>query len=73
MYGMTNNGKLFADELTNYLIYEAGFNQYKCQMYVYYKYAPDGSKLVVLYYVDECVYWYTSKELENWFLNTLEM
>ena len=32
-------------------------------MSIYYKYAPDGSMLVVLYYVDDCVYWYTSEEL----------
>ena len=32
-------------------------------MSVNYKYAPDGSKLVVLSYVDECVYWYTYEEL----------
>ena len=30
MYGMNNSGKLFADELTNCLIYESGFNQFKC-------------------------------------------
>ena len=27
MYGITNSGNLFADEFTNWLIYEAGFNQ----------------------------------------------
>ena len=42
MYGMTNSGKLFADELTEWLL-EAGFIQYQCQMSIYYKYAPDGS------------------------------
>ena len=57
---MTNFGKLFADELTNWLIDESDLNQSKCKVSVYYKYAPDGSKLVVLYYVDDCVYWYTS-------------
>ena len=60
---MTNSGKLFDDELTNWLIYEAGFNQSKFQMSIYYKYAPDGSKLFVLSYVDDCVYCYTSEEL----------
>ena len=25
----------------------------------------------MLSYVDECVYWYTSKELGNWFMDTL--
>ena len=27
-------------------------------MSIYYKYTPDGSKLVVLSYVDDCLYWY---------------
>ena len=57
MYVITNYGKLFADELTEWLL-EAGFIQSQCQMSIYYKYAPDGSKIVVLYYVDYCVYWY---------------
>ena len=38
---------------------EAGIKQLQCQMSIYYKYEPDGSKLVVLYYVVECVNWYT--------------
>ena len=41
MYGMTNYGKLFADELKKWLL-EAGFIQSQCQMSIYYKYAPDG-------------------------------
>ena len=49
MYGMTNSGKLFADELTERLL-EAGFILYQCQMSIYYKYAPDGKKIVVLVY-----------------------
>ena len=57
MYGMTKSGKLFADELTEWLL-ESGFIQSQCQISIYYKYAPDGSKIVVLYYVDDCVYWY---------------
>ena len=55
-YGMNNYGKLFADELKEWL-HEAGFIQSQCQMYIYYMYAPDGSKFVVLYYVGDCVYW----------------
>ena len=55
MYGMTNSGKLFADELTEWLL-EAGFIQSQCQMSIYYKYAPYGLKTVVLYCVDDCVY-----------------
>ena len=54
MYGMTNSGGLFADELTEWLL-EAGFIQYQCQMSIYHKYATDGKK-IVLSYVDYCVY-----------------
>ena len=36
----------------------------------YHKYAPDRSKLVVLSYVDDFVYCYTSEELGNWFMDT---
>ena len=43
MYGMNNSGKLFADELAEWLL-EAGFIKLQCQMSIYYKYAPDGSK-----------------------------
>ena len=46
MYGMTNSGKLFADELTEWPI-EEGSIQSLCQMSIYYKYAPDGSKIAV--------------------------
>ena len=42
IYGMTNYGKLFADELAEWLL-EAGFIQSKFQMPIYYKYALDGS------------------------------
>ena len=41
IYGMTNSWKLFDDELTEWLL-EARFIQSKCQMSVYYKYAPYG-------------------------------
>ena len=40
-------------------------------MSIYYKYEPDGSKIVVLYYVDDCVYWYTNEALGKWFVDTL--
>ena len=40
-------------------------------MYIYYKYAPDGYKIVVLSYVDDCVYWYTNEDLVKWFVDTL--
>ena len=70
MYGMTNFKNLFADELTEWLL-EAGFIQYQCQMSIYYKYAPDGTKIVVLSYVHDCVSWYTSEYLGKWFVDTL--
>ena len=40
-------------------------------MFVYYKYAPDASNLVVLSYFYSCVYLYRSEELGNWFVDTL--
>ena len=40
-------------------------------MSIYYKYVPDVKKIVVLYYVDDCVYWYTYEALEIWFVDTL--
>ena len=49
MYGMTNSGKLFADELLECLI-EAGFIQSHFQMFIYYKYAPNGGGYFVLSY-----------------------
>ena len=41
-------------------------------MYIYYKYAPYGTIIVVLPYVDDCFYWYISEALGKWFLDTLE-
>ena len=70
MYGMTNSVKIFDDELTEWLL-EADFIQSKCQMSIYRKYAPDVSKIVVLSYVDNCVYWYTNEDLGKWFVDTL--
>ena len=60
-----------ADKLTNRMIDESGFNQSKFQMSIYYKYSLDGSNLVVLYYVDDCVNCYKFKELGKWFVDTL--
>ena len=62
MYCMTNYGNLFADELTEWLL-ETGFKQCQCQMSIYYKYAPDGIKNVVLSYVEDFDYWYTYEDL----------
>ena len=70
MYGMTNSGKLFSDELTYWLL-EAGIIQSQCQMYIYYNYSP-YRKIVILSYVDDCVYCYTSETLGKWFVDTLE-
>ena len=67
---MNNYGKLFAYELTEWLI-ETCFIQSKCHMYIYYKYALYGSKIVVLSYVDDCVYWYTNEDIGKWFVDTL--
>ena len=67
---MNNSGKLFSDELTEWLP-EAGFIQSQCQMSIYYKYAPYGSNIVVLSYVDDFLYWYTSEALGKWFVDTL--
>ena len=56
---MTNPGELFADEINNWLMDSSGFDKSRFKMSVYYKYSPDGSKLVLLFYVDDFVYWYT--------------
>ena len=64
MYGMTNSEKVFADELTEWLL-ESGFIQFQCQMSIYYNYSPYGTNIIVLSYVDDCVYWYTSEALEK--------
>ena len=45
IYVITNSGKLFDDELTEWLL-EEGFIQSQCQMSIYYKYSPDGTKLL---------------------------
>ena len=42
MYGMTKYGKLFSDELTEWL-FDSGLIQYQYHMSIYYKYAPDGT------------------------------
>ena len=71
MYGITNSGNIFSDKLTNWLIDEVGLKFSPCQISIYYKYAPDVSKLVVLSYVDYYFYWYTYEELGKCFLDTL--
>ena len=62
VYGMTNPGNLLSGNLTEWLI-ESGFILSIFQMSIYYKYAPYGKIIVVLYYVDDRVYWYTPEAL----------
>ena len=71
MYVMTNSGKLFSDELIDLLVNESGFKQYQYQISVYYKYVPDGIKIVALFYVDDCIYLYTNEALVKWFVDNL--
>ena len=40
-------------------------------MSIFFKYAPDGSKIVVLSYVYDCVYWYINEDIGKWFFDTL--
>ena len=40
-------------------------------MSIYYKYAPYKSKVVVLSYVDDFVYWYTNEDPGKLFVDTL--
>ena len=70
MYDITNSGKLFTDELIEWLV-EAGIIQYQYQSSIYYKYAPDETKIVVLSYVGDCIYWYTSEDIGKLFVDTL--
>ena len=70
IYGITNSGKLFADELTESLL-EEGFIQSQCQMSIYYKCATNVSKLFVLSYVNDCVYWYINEDPGKRFVDSL--
>ena len=40
-------------------------------MYIYYNYAPDVLKKIVLSYVDDYVYWYTHEDIGKWFVDNL--
>ena len=71
MYGMTISGKLFADDLTDWLVNVAGFKQSQCQGSIYYKVLETGERIVVLSYVDDCVYYHTSEDLGRWFVEAL--
>ena len=33
-------------------------------MYIFDKYAPDVTKIIVLSYVDDCVHWYTTEAVD---------
>ena len=70
MYVITNYGKLFSDDLIEWLL-EAGFVQYQCQMSIYYKYVPYVTNVFDLSCVDDCIYWYTYEALGKWFVDTL--
>ena len=48
MHVMTNYGKLFADDLTEYLI-EAVFIQFQYQMFIYYKHAQKMEQKLLFY------------------------
>ena len=61
---------MFTDDLTEWLIKE-GFMKSQCQISIYYKYAPDGPKIVILSYVDDFVYWYTNEDIGKLFVDTL--
>ena len=50
---------------------ESCFNQSQFKMSIYYNYATYRYKLVVLYYIDDCVYWYTSEELGKFCVDVL--
>ena len=67
---MTNSGKLFSDNFKERLL-EAGLIKAQYHMSIYYNYAPDGTNIVVLYYVDDCVYWYTYEAIGKWFVENL--
>ena len=62
MYGITNSGNLFSGELTECLL-ESGSIQYQFHMSIYYNYAPDGTNICVLSYVNYCVHCYTYEAL----------
>ena len=59
MYGMNNDGKLFYNELNNWLIDQGGLKHSQYKMSIYYNCTPDESQLIALSYVDDCVYFNT--------------
>ena len=71
MHGMNNSGKLFSDELIEWFL-EADFIQSQCQISIYYKDAPDGTRIFVLFYLYDCEYWYNFEALGKGFWDYLE-
>ena len=72
IHGVTNSENLFDDELTEWLL-DNGFIQSQFQISIYNKYSQDGTKIVVLSVVDDCVYWYNSEGIGKWFVGNLGM
>ena len=68
IYHMDISGKISAGKLINWMIYEARFKQSECQISIQHKYEPNVSRLVVLYYVNDCVYWCLCEEIGKWFM-----
>ena len=66
MYGMANSGKLFTDNLIEWLI-EEFFIQSQCNMSIYYNYAPDGKKLLFYIMLMDIYIGLLMKLLENGF------
>ena len=58
MHGMTKSGNLSSYGLKDRFI-ESEFIKYQFQVYIYMKYAPDGTKHFVLSHFYDFVYWYT--------------
>ena len=53
------------------MIKESVFKKSQFHIPISYKYVLDAGKIVVLSYVDDCVYWYKSEALVKWFVGTL--
>ena len=70
MRGMNNSWKLFSDELTDWLL-ESGLININVRCLSIINMHQTQKKIVVLSYVDDCVYWYTSEALEKQFVDTL--
>ena len=66
MYGMNDSGKLFSDELKEWLL-EAYLNvRFLSIISIHHM-----DQKIVLSYVDDCFYWYNYEALGKWFVDTL--